>query len=119
MASVSSSGRDITQQKNKVEKEMKKFRATLGGQTLSLEDFNAAKKAIIQYCQMEKFSNEIGTLKLGTSGVKKGSHIYKLDPVLKNGLLRVGRRLSKASVPDDMKHPFILAKDQHISTLIL
>lgn len=39
--------------------------------------------------------------------------------MLEKGLLRVGGRLSKAVMPDGMKHPVILAKDQHISTLIL
>lgn len=48
-----------------------------------------------------------------------GSHIYKLDPMVKSGLLRVGGRLSKAVISDDMKHPVIVAKDQPISTLIL
>ncbi len=117
--SVSSSGLDITHQKNKVEKEMQRFRATLGGQTLSPEGIDTAESAIIWYCQQDKFSDETTVLKRGTLGVKKSSHIYKLDPVLKKGLLRLGRRLSQAPMPDGMKHPVILAKDQHISTLVL
>lgn len=118
-ASVSSKGFDTIQQKNEVERAMRVFRTALGGQTLSLDDTLTAESAIIQYCQLERFSGEIAALKAGTSGVKKSSHIYKLDPVLENGLLRVGGRLSKAAMPDDMKHPVILAKDQHISTLII
>lgn len=78
-----------------------------------------AENVIIQYCQMDRFSDEITALKKGTSGVRKSSHIYKLDPVLKEGLLRVGGRLRKGAMPEDTKHSVILAKDQHISTLIL
>lgn len=36
-----------------------------------------------------------------------------------NIFLRVGGRLSKASMPEETKHPLILVKDQHISILIL
>ena len=118
-ASVLNSGLGITQQKKKKEEEMQRFRATLRNQTLSPEDVDAAERAIIRYCQQDKFSDEIAALKKGTSGVKKSSHLYKLDPVLRNGLLRVGGRLSKAAMSDEIKHPVILAKEQHISTLIL
>ena len=51
--------------------------------------------------------------------VKGNSHIYKLNPVLDDGVLRVGGRLSKAAMPGESKHPVILAKDLHISDLIL
>lgn len=51
--------------------------------------------------------------------MKRTSHIYKLNPVLEGGVLRVGGRLSMASMPKEAKHPVILAKDQHISDIIL
>lgn len=117
-ASLSSSGLDPTQQKNKEEEDMKRFRATMGGHVLFPEDIDAAESVIIQYCQMDKYSDEITALKKGTSAVKKSSHIYKLDPVLKQGILRVGGRLSKGAMPEDTKHPVILAKDQHIATFM-
>lgn len=86
-ASLPSSGLDPTQQKKKVEEDMNRFRATLGGHILCPEDLNMAERVIIQYSQMDKFSDEIAALKKGTAGVTKSSHIYKLDPVLKEGLL--------------------------------
>lgn len=51
--------------------------------------------------------------------MKRTSHIYKLNPVLEDGVLRVGGRLSRAAMPEEAKHPVILAKDQHISDIIL
>ncbi|KAK7884837.1 hypothetical protein WMY93_027960 [Mugilogobius chulae] len=51
--------------------------------------------------------------------VSRQSSIHMLDPVLQDGLLRVGGRLNKAAMPDEAKHPLILTKDQHISSLIL
>lgn len=78
--------------------------STLSGHILCPEDLNMAERVIIQYSQMDKFSDEIAALKKVTAGVTKSSHIYKLDPVLEEGLLRVGGRLSKGAMPDDTKH---------------
>lgn len=45
--------------------------------------------------------------------------MYKLDPVVADGVLRVGGRLSKSALPEEMKHPAILPKESHVSQLIL
>lgn len=64
------------------------------------------------------FPDEISSLQKGES-VKRNSCLYKLDPMLENGLLRVGGRLSRAAMPEEAKHPAILARQFHISDLIL
>ncbi len=87
-------------------------------QTLSVEDLLDAEAAVIRYSQQKRFKEEIAALSAGKS-VPKDSYIYKLDPCLEDGLVRVGGRLSKAALPEETKHPLILSKDQHISTLIL
>lgn len=51
--------------------------------------------------------------------LKKSSHIIKLDPVVQGGILRVGGRLHQSALPLDVKHPIILPKDHHVSTLLL
>ena len=51
--------------------------------------------------------------------IKRSSHIYKLNPVLQDGILRVGDRLNRAAMPEESKHPAILAKDLWVSELIL
>ncbi len=45
--------------------------------------------------------------------------LYKLNPILEDALFRVGCWLCKIEMPEDVKHPVILSKDQHISKLIL
>lgn len=87
-------------------------------QTLSAKDLLDAEVSIIRYSQQERFKEEIAALLAGKS-VARGSSIFKLDPCLENGLVRVGGRLAKASLPEETKHPLILSKEQHISTLIL
>lgn len=39
--------------------------------------------------------------------------------MLDDGALRVGGRLSNAAMPEESKHPVIIAKDLHISDLII
>lgn len=51
--------------------------------------------------------------------MKKNSHIYKLDPYLEDGVLRVGGRLTRSTMLLEAKHPAILHKDDWIAKLIL
>lgn len=84
------------------------------------EDMKLAERAIISYVQRQSFPEDISLLQDGVSNVRKGSRIYRLDPVLDNdGILRVGGRLRRTSMPEERKHPTILAKNHHVSTLIL
>lgn len=86
--------------------------------TLSAENLLDAEVSTIRYSQQRRFKEEIAALSAGKC-VSRDSSIYKLDPCLEDGLVRVGGRLSKAALPEEIKHPLILSKDQHISTLIL
>ncbi|KAL0199404.1 hypothetical protein M9458_007944, partial [Cirrhinus mrigala] len=85
---------------------------------LSLEDMVTAELNIIRFCQKIRFPEELSCLKKGEC-VRRTSHLYKLNPILDGDLIRVGGRLSRAAMPLEAKHPVILAKDQHISNLIL
>ena len=101
---------------------MQAFKKTLGRCSISLEDLSKAEKAIIVFCQRQRYSDEVAQLQKASSigkALKKQSNIYKLDPVLDEGVLRVGGRLSKSAMPDEAKRPMILPKDHHICTLLL
>lgn len=86
---------------------------------LSVSDLSRAEAAVICFSQQATYSEEISSLKGGASSVKRTSDIYRLDPVLQDGMLGVGGRVCRASLPEELKHPVILAKGQHISSLIL
>ncbi|XP_035854176.1 uncharacterized protein LOC118494390 [Sander lucioperca] len=45
--------------------------------------------------------------------------LFQLDPVMQDGVLRVGGRLKKACLPHDLKHPVILPRDGVITSLII
>ena len=75
---------------------------------LSIEEFARAEKAIICFCQRMRFPDELACLQNGGK-VKKNSHLYRLDPVLEDDVLRVGGRLDRVAMPDEARHPAILA----------
>lgn len=109
----------VVNQNENVEKEIKKFKAALGKSNLTPERLEEAEKAIIQFAQNQRFSTEISSLKHDPKTVFKDSPLYRLDPFIEDGILRVGGRLFKSVLPWEVKHPVILSKDLHVSQLIL
>ncbi|XP_006822430.1 uncharacterized protein LOC102801455, partial [Saccoglossus kowalevskii] len=99
---------------------MKQAKGSFRHQALSVERLQKAEKAILGYVQQQHFSDEIAALQdCKSTGnkkwVKRSSPLYKLDPFWQNGLLRVGGRLDRSALPNEMKHP----EASHISRLIL
>eukprot|EP00105_Crassostrea_gigas_P034805 XP_019918953.1 PREDICTED: uncharacterized protein LOC105318561 [Crassostrea gigas] len=86
---------------------------------LSHQDLKEAEKSILKFIQQQEFDTEINALASGNSHVNRRSRIRNLDPFLDDGILRVGGRLHQSSIPAEMKHPIILTKDHHVSTIIL
>ena len=68
--------------------------------------------------QSRTFAEERRAIEKGDC-VKKSSVLAKLDPILVNGLLRVGGRLSRAPLHDDSKHQIIIAKDSPLARLLI
>ncbi|KAL7852267.1 hypothetical protein SRHO_G00180520 [Serrasalmus rhombeus] len=101
-----------------MEKEMSSFRRKLVKKTLTVEELQRAEQDIVHYCQQKKFHKEILALKMNRH-VRKGSHLCKLNPVMIDGILRVGGRLRRAAIPEEAKYPAILPKDHRISELIV
>ncbi|XP_041371491.1 uncharacterized protein LOC121385021 [Gigantopelta aegis] len=88
---------------------------------LSINVLKAAEMAIIRVVQWRCFLEEMLALSQEKNGFKhnKRSIIQKLDPILHEGIMRVGGRLEKAIIRYDAKHPIILPKESHVSALIL
>jgi len=68
--------------------------------------------------QSRAFAEERRAIEKGNT-LKKSSLLAKLDPILVNGLLRVGGRLSRAPLHDDSKHQIIIAKNSPLSRLLI
>ena len=61
------------------------------------------------------FKSELASI---AGGKPLPSSMARLTPFLKNGVMRVGGRLSQSLLPTDAKHPIILPKLCHLSVLI-
>ena len=67
---------------------------------LTLDELIKAEKEIIRFCQRMSYQDKLYSLRGGRS-VKRNSHIFKLSPVLEDGILRVGGQLSRAALPEE------------------
>ena len=83
----------------------------------SVEEMEEAEQTILKAWQKKAFPEETKVQERG--GVRKSSQLCQLDPYMKDGLLRVGGRLSRSSLPDQLKHPVIVPKNSHIARLIV
>ncbi|XP_070566165.1 uncharacterized protein [Ptychodera flava] len=63
----------------------------------TLEKLQEAEDAIMQYVQRKHFPDEMALLQKKEQ-VRRYSPLYKLDPILDEGIIRVGGRLERASV---------------------
>ncbi|XP_011859672.1 PREDICTED: uncharacterized protein LOC105557117 [Vollenhovia emeryi] len=94
----------------------------LGGKLhgpLTVEELGSAERTIARMTQQECFEPELRALKNNQS-VPKGSQLATLGPfVEKDGLIRVGGRLSHADLPKAQKHPVLLPARHHITTVLM
>ena len=102
--------------------------------SLTVQELEEAEHAIIRLTQSQNFDNELKSLyqaslnepghertrpKKGKTEITKTSSLYRLDPFVDGGLLRVGGRLNYADIPEESKHPIILPRKSHVTTLII
>ena len=84
-----------------------------------LTSVQMSEPVIIKSSQRRYFSNELKILE--QKGIlNKKSSIYKLDPYLDRcGLLRVGGRIQKSAVSEEMKHIVLLVRNSEIAVMII
>ncbi|XP_072174665.1 uncharacterized protein [Diadema setosum] len=71
--------------------------------TLSADELKQAEKAILSLVQRDEFSALLEGKQVS------GTVMPKLNPILVDGIIRVGGRLENAPLDDEMKHPIILS----------
>ena len=98
--------------------------------TISVDEMNKAELVIIKAAQKEAFAEDMKTLAAQRSKtdaigkepkkkvVKKESPLSRLAPFIdQENVLRVGGRISQASISEKVKHPVLLPKG-HIASLV-
>ena len=88
---------------------------------LSVQELYIAETVIIRLIQSQSFEYELKILEQASSNLKepsrskknevavgKISSIYRLDPFVEKGVLRVDGQLNNADIPQESKHHIIL-----------
>ena len=90
--------------------------------TTTVAEREEAETFILKEVQRTASADEITRLtsKGGSGKCKKNSPLLKLNPFLDDrGLLRVGGRVEKSSLPFEIKHPVILPRSSHVTNLMI
>lgn len=87
----------------------------------NLEERREAEIFIIRLVQEDSFAEAIQKLKHQKEyPLSKHNKLHQLNAFLdENNILRVGGRLSKAALHHDVRHPAILTKKSHVSSLLV
>ncbi|XP_051803238.1 uncharacterized protein LOC127533647 [Acanthochromis polyacanthus] len=102
---------------NVVARIQKLAKGTKMTEPVNVEDRRKASLVLVKLAQKGAFKEEVQMLSHGN--LPRSHQLFQLDPVVQDGILRVGGRLKKASLPLDEKHPVILPRDSVVTRLIL
>jgi hypothetical protein len=93
---------------------------TLKNMTLPDNLLQLAEATLIRDAPSRYYDEELQSLVSQSKGqLKQSSRIKKLDPFVQDGLLRVGGRLSRCSLPYDAKHQILVPQNSPQAKLIL
>ena len=85
----------------------------------NLEELKRAEKKVIKSIQQRHFKEEIMSLH-NRNSLKSSIKILKLDPFLdQDGILKVGERIEKCDISDEIQHPPLLPKSCKTTELII
>ena len=77
-----------------------------------------SESVLVRHLQKKHFARELQDL-FEVGADKKNSPLCKLDPVVKDGVIKAGGRLDNAPVPNTAKHRIVPPIYSILSTLIL
>jgi transposase InsO family protein len=91
---------------------------------LPIKLLNEAEMTLVKHAQCQHYQEELAHLQDMKShkrptGVKSSSAIYKLNPFIKNDVIRVGGRLEHSNLSYDAKHQILLPRDSPFTRLLL
>ena len=88
---------------------------------ISLDDdiLVEAEKKIFRFVQLQYYPEEVADLSSRIGHVKKRSPLHRLDPIMSDGIIRVGGRLGRSVMEYEAQHQVILPGDSEVSKLLL
>ena len=103
--------------------ERKPIRSTpiLSLPSITVSEMEIAELVILRSVQQFHFPEELELFSKSEDGkqVKKSTSLRRVDPILVNGVLRVGGRLNLASTAFEAKHQIILPKKDHMTNFVV
>ncbi|XP_074649414.1 uncharacterized protein LOC141904651 [Tubulanus polymorphus] len=103
----------ILRLKSRLLSRVRKIDSVVKSNRITVSELRRAENAILGYVQKRYYPDEC------SHSLKRTSSLIPLDPVLVDGLLCVGGRLRRSTLPDKRKHPIIVPKKSHLCTLII
>ena len=97
---------------------VKSKRSVQPASKLSIEELVNAENKIIQYVQRSSYQSEMRQLKQN-GVVDHKSTLHHLEPLMVDGIMRVGGRMLHASHPVKARHQLILPQGHHVSMLLV
>ena len=85
---------------------------------ITVNELCQAESNVIKYVQQMCFSQDMA-LVFKKRRLAKASALHKLNPIIVDGLLRVGGRLDAVQLSYDLKHPIILPECHYLTELII
>ncbi|XP_042898509.1 uncharacterized protein [Parasteatoda tepidariorum] len=96
-----------------------KFPAAKASGCLTTAEIQSTRNSLVKMVQKYAFGTEMEYLQKEKT-LPKNSNLLPLAPFLdSSGLLRVGGRLKNSNLSDRRKHPLLLPKGHHLSTIIV
>ena len=90
---------------------------------LTVTEIRVATKWIVRHLQQQHFPDVMKALRGNLASLKrvavKRSQLNKLNPILVDGILRMGGRFERATISFNAKHPMILPPHHHVTDLII
>ena len=87
---------------------------------LSVQELQIAEQMLIKHLQRQHFPYCFTSSNQEQEPIKSlPQHLQKLQPVVIDGVLRVGGRLTQAPFELDVKHPIILPQTSHFTELVI
>jgi transposase InsO family protein len=85
---------------------------------LSSDILDRAEREIVAYEQRQYYADELKILAAKHGYVKRSSQLSRLDPILHEGVIKVGGRLEKLNAPFTAKHQIIIPKNSTLAKMI-
>jgi hypothetical protein len=90
---------------------------TINKQVYTAQEYHNAERKIIRILQKGEYKKEYQAIHF-RKPIANDSLLKNLNPIIIDGILRVGGRLINTNLPFDSKHPIILPRS-HVSELII